>query len=85
MVKDDIISSCMEKLKSECEILWVKIEQRCADGWLILLYKMVNGHVVVDYSSYIIPVTRHSRHIYSASYLLPYEQKKYMYATIFPS
>ena len=51
------------------------MQQRCADGRLFLLYKMINGHVAVDYSSDLISVTRH---IHSASYLLPYEQKKYI-------
>ena len=57
---------------------WRSLLQRHADGQLILLYKMINGHVVVDNTSYLIPIIRHSRHIHSASYLVPYEQKKYI-------
>ena len=64
------------------EMIWClgrpSLQQHRPLGW------MINAHVAVDCSSCLIPVTRQSRHIHSASYLLSYKQKKYIQLSFLP-
>ena len=46
---------------------WRSLEQRRADARLTLLYKIHHGHVPINASKYLRPMTRRSRHSHSDS------------------
>ena len=48
---------------------WRSLEQRRADARLILLYKIHHGHVPINASKYLRPMTRRTRHSHSDSYI----------------
>ena len=63
---------------------WRSLEQRRADARLTMLHKIVYGYVAIDYSQYLIPVTRVSRNLHPASFLLPFEEKTYIQQSFLP-
>lgn len=66
------------------ELGWRSLEQRRADGRLILFYKIVHGLVAVNLSSQLIPVTRLTRHLHPMAFLLPSESKEYIQMSFLP-
>ena len=63
---------------------WRTLEQRRADIRLTLFYKIVNGLVAIDYSMYLNPITRKSRHHHPQAYLIPAETQLYIQQSYLP-
>lgn len=63
---------------------WRSLHQRRADSRLIMMYKIVNGLVSVDFSDELTPVTRYSRHLHPKSFQLPLETKTYTQNSFIP-
>ena len=74
--------------KSVTEMLhklgWRSLLQRRADIRLCYLYRIVHGHVALDFSNELVPQTRISRHTHPLAFFIPAETKLYIQQSFIP-
>ena len=66
---------------------WYPLAERRADGRLAMFYKIVNGQVAIDPTSYLTPLqsTRSSRRNNLQSFQIPYCKQDFILYSFFPS